>query len=328
MSSNDKNPDIERRRFIRNAAIIGAAGMGWVGTAASAVSSEDEVKSSKRHKGRFRFVFMSDIHLMKDRRAPDGMAAALTAATNLDPKPVFIITGGDLIDSLRDMSLPESTEIADRFVKILNENTDIPIHHLLGNHDAAGWRNPSFPKSHEYYAFGLLQMKLGMPSLYNSFDYENWHFVTLHNIRLVEPESYVSEFDDEQMGWLEKDLSRNTGKPAMIFGHFPPVSAIEFFDGRAKYEEGDWTLSAQRVSRNPMSLVNTVKNSNTKAFFSGHIHRLDYIEAMDQTFICAGSVSGNKWRGHDHDTPEGFAVVDCFEDGSFDYSYYDYGWKA
>ena len=46
------------------------------------------------------------------------------------------------------------------------------------------------------------------------------------------------------------------------------------------------------------------------------------------TFICADPVSGAKWTGKEVDTEEGFAMVDCYDEGSFDYAYYDYGWEA
>jgi hypothetical protein len=77
-----------------------------------------------------------------------------------------------------------------------------------------------------------------------------------------------------------------------------------------------------------MDLVEAIRGANVKAIVSGHIHRLDRIEAMGQTFICAGSVSGDKWRGHDHETPADFGVVDCSPDGQFEYYYHDYGWDA
>jgi hypothetical protein len=130
------------------------------------------------------------------------------------------------------------------------------------------------------------------------------------------------------MRWLRADLARNQGKPTMIFVHFPPMSAIEFFDGRAKHDNGGWTLSSQRMSRNPMALVEACNGANVKAFLSGHIHRLDRVEAMGLTFICSGSVSGAKWRGHDHETPEGITVIDCHPDGSFEHRYHYYGWDA
>jgi hypothetical protein len=116
----------------------------------------------------------------------------------------------------------------------------------------------------------------------------------------------------------------------MLFGHYPPVTAIEFFNGeaRANDEQGRWELAYGRATRNPMALIDTIGDANVKAFFSGHIHRLDRIDVKGQTLICAGSVSANQWRGPDVDTDEGFAIVDCRADGTFDYRYHAYGWDA
>jgi 3',5'-cyclic AMP phosphodiesterase CpdA len=276
----------------------------------------------------FRFVFLPDIHLMHDLRSPQGMEMALTAADRLDPRPDFLVTGGDLIDSLRLKNLAQATELADLFTRIWSANTDLPVHHMMGNHDPAGWSNDEYPREHPEFGYNLLQRRLPMPHLYYSFDYGAWHFVILHNIRLVEPGTYLSEFSEEQMTWLREDLSKHPERPTILFGHFPPVTATEFLDGRAKVQEGAWTLSTQRMSRNPYDLVKAVEGANIKAFLSGHIHRLDRVEVMGRTFICSGSVSGAKWRGHDHDTPEGITIVDCHPDGRFDYRYHDYGWNA
>jgi len=306
--------------------------LGLLGAGAAAASvgvlprAADAQQQSRRDS--FRFVFLPDIHLMHERRSPQGMQAALRAAGRLDPRPDFLLTGGDLIDSLRDKTPDEAAELVDLFLRIWGDNTDLPAHHMLGNHDAAGWRNDSFPKDHPDFGYALLQRRLKMPGLRHSFDHHGWHFVVLHNIRLIEPKSYISEFSEDQMRWLTSDLAPNKDKPTMLFGHFPPVSAVEFFDGRAKHDDGEWTLSSQRMSRNPGDLVRATEGANVKAFFSGHIHRLDRIEAAGRTFICAGSVSGSKWTGHDHETPEGITIVDCHADGTFDYRYHDYGWEA
>lgn len=123
---------------------------------------------------------------------------------------------------------------------------------------------------------------------YTSFDHGDWHFATLHNIRLLALDSYVREFDDEQMRLLKNHLSQNKNKPTILFGHFLPVSTIKFFDGRAEFEDNDWTLSAQRLSRNPMALVEAVKGENRKSFFSGHIHRRDRVEAMETPLATPG----------------------------------------
>jgi DNA repair exonuclease SbcCD nuclease subunit len=276
----------------------------------------------------FRFVFLPDIHLMREHRSAEGMAACLDAVERLDPKPEFLVTGGDLIDSLRHKDLKEANALADLFVKTWHEHTKLPVYHCLGNHDPAGWGEGSVPQEHPQFGFNLLKDKLGMDKLFYSFDYKSWHFVVLLNITLTTPGEYISEFSDEQMKFLKADLAQHKDRPTMIFAHFPAVSAIEFFDGRAEVENGEWALGIDRMTRNPMALIQAVEGANVKAVMSGHIHRRDRIDAAGLTFICSGSVSGAKWTGHDHETPEGFGIVDCNEDGTYDYEYHDYNWNA
>ena len=315
----------DRREFL---GILGA-GVAVASTGGLCRPAAAQVAQTGPHAaGAFRFVFLPDIHLMKERRGPEGMAAALRAVSALEPRPAFLVTGGDLIDSLRDKDLNEATELVDLFLRIWKDNTELPVHHMLGNHDAAGWRNDSFPKDHPDFGYSLLRRRLGMQRLFYSFDHGGWHFVVMHNIRLIEPKSYISEFDEEQLTFLSDDLAKHKETPTIVFGHFPPVSAVEFFDGRGKHADGEWTLSSQRMSRNPWDYVKATQGANVKAFFSGHIHRFDRVEAAGRTFICAGSVSGSKWAGHDHETPEGITIVDCRANGTFEYRYHDYGWNA
>ncbi len=276
----------------------------------------------------FRFAFMPDQHFRDEHDSPKGLARSLESLHELDPAPEFIVTGGDLIQNCRDLTIEQGERMADRFLSIWNDHTDLPTYHCIGNHDPLGWRNEDVPTDHPLFGFGLHREKFNLPKTHYSFDRNGWRLVVLQNFRLTERGKYISEFTDEQMAWLKRDLASANGKPTIIVGHFPPISAIEFVNGRATYEDGDWTLGAVRMSRNPEALIDAVKGANVRAFFSGHIHRLDRIEVRGLTMICAGSVSGAQWRGPQVDTQEGYGVVDCRPDGSFDYRYHDYGWDA
>jgi 3',5'-cyclic AMP phosphodiesterase CpdA len=312
--------------------------LGVVGGAVAAGSlptfwgRDARAQDERRTASSFRFVFMPDFHLRREFASKEGMVKALQAAMALKPKPAFVVTGGDLCQNLRDQTLDECVEMADLFVELWKKHVDVPAYHGLGNHDPAGWGKglESFPggKDHPLFGFNLLKTKLNIPDLQYSFDYGGWHFVILLNITLTTPGEYISEFSDDQLAWLRSDLSKTNGRPTILFGHFPPVTAVEFFNGEAKPEDKGWALSFRRASRNPMALIEAIGDANVKAFFSGHIHRLDRIEVKGQTFICAGSVSGDQWRGPDVDTEEGFGIVDCRSDGGFEYRYHEYGWDA
>lgn len=294
------------------------------------VQAQTEAKSANG----FRFLFMPDFHLRREFGSAEGMAKALKSAMALRPKPQFIVTGGDLCQNLRDQTLEQCEEMADLFVKIWNQHVDVPAYHCLGNHDPAGWGKgmDSFPggTEHPLFGFNLMLKKLKMPKPYYSFDHGEWHFVVLLNAKLAEPGRVVGQFEEEQMRFLRDDLAEHGKKPTFLFGHYPPVTAIEFFNGEAKGndEQARWELGYARATSNPMALVDAVGGAKVKAFFSGHIHRLDRIAAKGLTFICSGSVSGDQWRGPDVDTEEGYAVIDCRPDGTFDYRYHEYGWDA
>ncbi len=123
---------LSRRRFIQ--ATGGSAlalGMGMTGCATETKPASQAGGGNGRA---FRFAFMPDQHLWRDKGSPRGIAKSLDSLDRLNPRPDFIVTGGDLI----------------------------------------------------------------------------------HNCR---------------------DLASAGGRPTLIFGHFPPVSAISFFNGRAQVEE-------------------------------------------------------------------------------------------
>jgi 3',5'-cyclic-AMP phosphodiesterase len=276
----------------------------------------------------FRFAFMPDFHLRRDLRSAQGMEASLKAIMALDPKPAFIVTGGDLVHDMRSQTPEQCEEMADLFSRIWDDNTDLPTYHALGNHDVAGLTNEDFRKNHPLFGSNFLKEKLGLPGLNYSFDHGGWHFVVLHNVAITDDKKTIGEFTEDSLRFLREDLQRSEGMPVMLFGHYPPVTAIEFFNGNAKKKEEGWEIAYGRATRNPEALIEAIGEADVKAFFSGHIHRLDRIEAKGTTFICSGSVSGDKWKGKDVDTEEGFAVIDCYADGSFDYTYHDYGWDA
>jgi hypothetical protein len=126
------------------------------------------------------------------------------------------------------------------------------------------------------------------------------------------------------MAFVRAELATAPEQPTMIIGHYPAVTAIEFFGGDAEAEGRAWSLGFSRATRNPMALVEAIGDANVKAVLSGHIHRLDRIEVKGLTFVCSGSVSGAQWRGPDVDTPPGITVVDCRADGGFDLNYHPY----
>jgi 3',5'-cyclic AMP phosphodiesterase CpdA len=310
-----------RRDFLRGvgaAALV--AGVGPLGP----VCAADEKSAG----GGFRVVHLSDIHLMNQRRSPAGLAACLDAVMKLDPEPAFLMTGGDQCDNLRAEDLKGATARLDLFLRIWRDHTNLPTYHCLGNHDPAGWSNKDFPRDHPQFGMKLMIDKLEMQGPYYSFDHGGWHFVVLDNIKLTTPGQFIAEFAAEQLAFLRQDLGRHKSAPTVIVCHVPPISVLEFLGGRAQAGEAAWTLPYTRVSKNPMALLNVLKEGNVKLVLSGHIHHVERIDTHGCTFICGGAVAGNWWQGPLRGCPEGFGILDCRPDGSFEYRYESFGWKA
>jgi predicted phosphodiesterase len=106
------------------------------------------------------------------------------------------------------------------------------------------------------------------------------------------------------------------------------VSAVELFSDRAKRTDDALAVPFGRVICNAPALIEAAKLGNVRAFISGHLHLVERLELLGQTFICSGSVSGHQWNGPRMGTPEGFGVFDCRADGTFDFRYESHGWKA
>jgi 3',5'-cyclic AMP phosphodiesterase CpdA len=69
------------------------------------------------------------------------------------------------------------------------------------------------------------------------------------------------------------------------------------------------------------------EHPNVKLALSGHIHLKDRVDYNSVTYLCNGAVSGSWWGGPYQECPPGYALVDLFSDGSFEYEYRTFGWK-
>src|SRR5258706_221968 len=96
-------PPYSRRQFLRQLLGIGAlslTGLDWLS------AQNAPLPGAKA----FRFAFLTDLHLMKDGelRSAEGIAACLAAVEKLDPRPEFILVGGDLVNAARDLTIAEA----------------------------------------------------------------------------------------------------------------------------------------------------------------------------------------------------------------------------
>jgi 3',5'-cyclic AMP phosphodiesterase CpdA len=319
MTPHNQQQPISRRNFIAQTAGLAAG--------AAVASSLSSTSAAAKAAEPFRFVHLTDIHLMLERRAPEGLAACLDALNKLDRKPAFIATGGDQCDNLRALNYRDAKDRIELFLKIWNDHTSLPTHHCLGNHDPAGWTNKQFPSDHPQYGKKLMMDLFGMKRSFYSFDHGGWHFIVLDNIKLTEPGKFIGEFMEEQLDFLKKDIAQHKSDPTLVICHVPPISAEEFLGGKITAGPDAWTVPYGRVCRNTAELLPLLDQGHVKCILSGHIHHVERIETHGHTFICGGAVAGDWWQGALRGCPAGFGIFDCNADGTFSYRYHDFGWK-
>ena len=277
--------------------------------------------------GAFRFAFLTDLHLLQGGalRSADGIAACLAAVEKLSPRPEFILCGGDLVHSTRDLTLPGAETALDFFLQLWQANTSIPTHWTFGNHDLAGTSNPYVSASDPEYGKGLFQTRLKLPDLFYSFDCQGWHFVVLDDIALQADHSYIGELFDDELTFLKADLDAHRTTPTIVCTHIPIASAMVLpfilaHDPKAKVKS--------LVCTNGNALLADMPGHNIRAVLSGHLHFQEEMEHNGIPIINSGAVCGNYWKGPNHGCPEGFGVVDVGADGSVKFDYRAYGWKA
>ena len=116
----------------------------------------------------------------------------------LDPQPKFIVQTGDIVE----VGTVEEYAI---YHKTVDENLKVKLYNAPGNHDVR-WN----PIGKEGYVKGV-------GPLYQSWDYENIHFVTLDSTVLLQHWGHISQ---DQLDWLKKDLDKvGKEKPVIIGFH-------------------------------------------------------------------------------------------------------------
>ena len=77
-----------------------------------------------------------------------------------------------------------------------------------------------------------------------------------------------------------------------------------------------------------------VQYPNVKLCLSGHTHQIDQVMLQGVGYCCNGAVCGYWWRGSSpqpadrFECPNGYGIVDLYDDGSWENHYTTYGWPA
>jgi len=313
-----------RRQFL-----LGTAAL----TAAPLIVSGQTVQAADTHGVRervLRVAHMTDTHIQPERAAGTGVSEALRHIHALEDRPGLILTGGD---SIMDSFATDRTRADiqwDLWDDVFRRECDIRVKSCIGNHDIWGWNKEASHTSGTEPGWGkeLAIDRLKLPNRYYSFDNAGWHFIALDSVRThpENPKGYLSFLDDAQYAWLVSDLNRTAvTTPVIIFSHIPIFTVTLLTHGniegyRHVYGGGSMHLDGARLK----GLFN--QYPNVKLCLSGHIHLVDNVRYNGVTYCCNGAVCGNWWKGDHKECDEGYAVIDLYDDASYENQYVVYDW--
>jgi len=232
----------------------------------------------------FTFAYISDSHIQQIkgnefvRNWDRGLIRAVAETNLLEPKPDFVMFGGDLAQLGNKPELDHGAEI----LAGLNYKT----HVVMGEHDY-------------YLDLGKYWSDL-YGDHYYSFDHKGVHFIVLNSIityddwtfdRWESGERRMSEMagldnpngspfmvGDKQLKWLKKDLRKvKKDTPVVVFSHSPLQKIYKGWNF--------WTEDADQVQAllKPFDQVNVIY---------GHVHQIQYNQIDNIAFT---SVMSTAW---------------------------------
>jgi 3',5'-cyclic AMP phosphodiesterase CpdA len=324
-----RDRDVSRRELL---GVIGAAaagltlGRGRALLAADSTAGPTTLPSEAAQP--FRFVHLTDIHVQHELRGAEGFRRCVQAVHALEPRPDFILTGGDLVFDILSQSEERSRQLFDLFTSICKDS-DIPWRHCIGNHDVFGWSSKGrIAPDHVSYGKKMAQERLGLERTTYSFDHKGWHFVAVDDIQPHAGGGYEGGFSEEDLHWLDRDLSAAGDRPKVLCMHIPIISVTVFRGVDVTGKNADITVSKGLVCRNPGPILDLLRRRKVTLALSGHKHENETLQYEKTTHIEDGAVCGAWWKGPHNGNPEGFGVIDVRPDGAFEHQYHTYGWVA
>lgn len=308
-------------------AVGGAVIAGIAGEPSMQAQSQREPSTRRRV---LRLAHLTDMHVQPELAAGEGLAACLRHVQSMPDPPALILGGGDVVMDASCATRERAEQQAEVWRRIVKAECSLPIEHCLGNHDIWGMNKSKSHTTGDEPRWGKpwgLEL-LGMTQRYRVFDRAGWRFVVLDSTFVLPDGGYTAKLDEEQFDWLSRTLADTPpATPILVLSHIPILTATAYFDGDNE-KSGNWVVPGAWMhidARRIKSLFH--KHANVKLCLSGHIHLLDRVDYLGVTYLCNGAVCGGWWKGPYQECDAGYAVVDLFDDGTFDHRYVTFGWK-
>jgi hypothetical protein len=322
-----------RRSFLEKSAL--AASAVTASTLASTAFAEERTQNRKRV---LRIAYVTDIHVQAERTSETGMVACLRHIQSLADKPDLLLNGGDAIMDALERNEEQVDLQWKVFLGTLKRENTLPVRHCIGNHDVWGWlQDKSGAKGNEpRYGKKWAVEVLGMPHRYYSFplasasEPSQWHCIVLDSTQSRGNIGYEARLDSEQYEWLRGELATIPAtKPIMIVSHIPILSMTSAFFLRKQDHNNDWTIQRNLMHTDGLQLQQLfLKHPNVKLCLSGHTHLVDRLDYTGVTYLCNGAVSGAWWKGAWQGCEPGYALINLYNDGTFEREYVAYSAKV
>ncbi len=274
---------------------------------------------AKKPANEFSFVFMTDIHVQREKNAISGFRKAIGKVNELNP--AFVITGGDLVMDVLGQSYARADSLFNIYTSMLTE-FKMPVYNTMGNHENFGW----YPRSgvdttNAEYGKKMFEKRIG--PRFQRVDRNGWVFFILDSVEKDGKGRYKGGIDAEQIQWLKDQLASIPPEtPVAICLHIPLLTTeAQIMRGAtAANEPGEVVVNSKEV-------LDLFKGHNLKLVLQGHLHYYETMYVFGTDFITAGSVAGSWWEGPYEGTEEGFLLLKVAGD-NVTWEYIDYGWET
>jgi len=301
--------NINRRSLLKTAGMAAVAvAAGGTGVLASAT----DTPSSGSRKKIWTVAHITDVHIKAAEDAPERFKSCLKHII-AKHKPDFFLNGGDAINdaSYDHVVRDEVTEQWSIWDQCIQELKDYEVHSCIGNHDT-WWKAPS--TSDPMYGKEYVVKRLKMPYRYYRFSKKNWHFF------ILDGNNANISLDEEQYRWLEDEFGRlTTGAQVLLMSHYPILGTTQVLVGGG---HSDCKKLKDLFYR---------YRDKVRVCLSGHNHLSDETEYNGVRYCCNGAMSGFWWgkgdaeskgEGYYLETPPGYAILDLYEDGTVENTYF------
>jgi Icc protein len=258
----------------------------------------------------FSFVHLTDMHVTPKRWGDRGYRRCLESVRDLQPRPAFLLMGGDLaFDGLYTPKPVFEEQI--RLYREITTGFGIPHYHCLGNHDVLGWsgrrkvdvNDPELGKR-------MIMERLEWEGSYYSFDHGGWHFVVLDSIfpKMADHgPTYEPRIGEAQLEWLAHDLGAAAGRPTVAVTHIAAFCNLGQLHGDPQRKAMDGHMVLWDTHR----LRAILERHGVKALLQGHSHLIEEYRFNDVWYLTSAAVSGAWWAGNWSGRPPGYTVFHC-----------------